>query len=364
MILTKSDFSYQLPDELVAHRPLRDRSSSKMLVYRQREIIDTYTNNLKHYLPKGAMLVRNNSRVIPSRIFGQTVHGGKVEIMLLQPILDSTACRWQALGRPLKKLKEHSVLKFGDVEGRILKKHENHETPYVDIEFTLTWEQFYTWIQDVGHIPLPPYIKRETQIAAKDSPDRETYQTVYANTQGSVAAPTAGLHFNSQLIQQLQEQGVTFCDVTLHVGAGTFLPVKTESLNQHVMHKESYFVSSESYESIIKAKSDGRPIIGVGTTSLRCLESFYLLGKADEDWSLHTNKWHQTDLFIKPTHKDYRYKPAWMHGLMTNFHQPESTLLMLVSSLVGFEEVRSIYQHAIQKNYRFFSYGDASLLYF
>ena len=365
MKLSRNDFNYELPPKLVAQTPLSGRSDSKLLVFQNDRIIDSAISALKDHIEPGTLFIRNNSRVIPSRILGETSFGGRVEVMLIEPVPEEGICCWKALGKPLKKMKVGSVLKFGDIEAEVISKTENIDTPFIHVNFNLEWDEFYSWIEREGYIPLPPYIKRENPKVAPESDDTLRYQTVYADTKGSVAAPTAGLHFTNELIATLKEEmNVSFADVTLHVGAGTFLPVKTQTIENHLMHSERYFIPSSTYTKIRDAQKDHRNIISVGTTSLRTLESFYLEGKEQENWQDLLDRWNSTDLFIYPKSTNDRYRPGLVDGIMTNFHQPESTLLMLISSLVGYHGMEKIYRHAIEMEYRFFSYGDSSLLMF
>lgn len=361
--LKTSDFSYSLPEELVAQNPCDQRENSRLLIYDNSQISESVTKDLSNYIDEGTLFVRNNSRVIPSRLLGETIHGGKVELMLIEPISDTNECQWKALGKPLKKMKVGSKLIFSGVEAEITNKNTTDDTPFVVVSFSKTWDEFYSWLEQTGYIPLPPYIKRNDPKPAHQSEDTARYQTVYAAPKGSVAAPTAGLHFTNNLIDELiSNKNVDFADVTLHVGAGTFLPVKSDDIFNHKMHHERYFISSESYYKIAKARSEGRKVICIGTTSLRCLESFYLSGLKDSNWEEKLDRWSSTNLFIYPKDKDYKYKPGLIDGIMTNFHQSESTLLMLISSLLGVDETRRVYQYAKDNKFRFFSYGDSSLL--
>lgn len=363
MKLSKKDFYYELPPELVAHRPLEDRSAARLLVARHEEYLHAKVNDLQDHLPPKALVVRNNSRVIPSRMIGQTRHGGKIEVMLIEPLQNTQTCKWKALGKPMKKLKPGTELFFGETIGTI-EEVIDALTPYFTISFPLNWDAFYGFVESVGYIPLPPYIKRDQPQPASLSEDTASYQTVYANPRGSVAAPTAGLHFTQELCQKLAAQSnIKFVDVTLHVGAGTFLPVKSESIQEHEMHKERYLITQESWESIFHAYQNDIPIFAVGTTTFRSVESFLSLAPMGQLFE-KTDQWHSTDLFIYPKTRDDRYQSKVFSGMMTNFHQPESTLIMLIAALMGFDKAMEIYNLAMANGYRFYSYGDSSLLYF
>jgi S-adenosylmethionine:tRNA ribosyltransferase-isomerase len=283
--------------------------------------------------------------------------------MLLRPIAGQGNC-WDALGRPFRKLQEGFRIEFpGNCTATILRQELNGTQPYVEVNFDLPHEEFSNWIDQEGYIPLPPYIARPQAVNAEQSPDRERYQTVYAMERGSVAAPTAGLHFDKQSWEKLHEAGIETAPVTLHVGGGTFLPVKSAEISQHKMHKESFRMSHRTFDCINSALKDTRPIVAIGTTTLRCVESFALV-KKEKGSEYALNNWLDTDLFIYPKHREDTYQPWAIQGLMTNFHQPESSLLMLVSSLVGYESMKKIYSEAVAQKYRFLSYGDTSLLWF
>ncbi len=363
MSLSKKDFHYDLPPELVAHQPLENRAEAKLLVARGGQFINTKVHRLLDYLPQEAVIIRNNSRVIPSRIIGKTKHGGRVEIMLIEPLSHSKTCKWKAIGKPMKKLKPSVDIYFGTTVGTVEEVH-SATTPYFTISFPLTWEDFYGFVEDEGFIPLPPYIKREHPLPASQSADTKSYQTVYAGPRGSVAAPTAGLHFTTELCEKLSQQSkIKIVDITLHVGAGTFLPVKTEQLDQHEMHAEKYFIPQDSWQAIYTAYQQKIPIFTVGTTSFRSMESFLSLTTMDQ-LADKAEQWWSTDLFIYPKTRAERYRSKILAGIMTNFHQPESTLLMLISALVGYDKTKALYQFAIENSYRFYSYGDSSLIFF
>lgn len=360
--LTLKDFSYEIPDSLVAQEPLSDRAASRLLVHHPSGTIEhSAIQALPDLLPKGTHLIVNDTRVVPGRLLGQTIHGGKIELMLLRP-LDSSLNIWSALGKPFKKLAVGQRIYFpADCVAEIVAREEQGTQPSVHVKFSLDFEEFWHWMEREGYIPLPPYIHRKDAPNAQSSSDRERYQTIYAREKGSVAAPTAGLHFSEGLWQALIAKGITPVPVTLHVGGGTFLPVKSDTISQHNMHKERYMVTSDSYRKLQHALAEDLPIVAVGTTSLRCIESFARMA-ALESADILLNRWHETELFLYPKTKESRISPWAISGLITNFHQSESSLLMLVSALIGYQATRDLYVEAIQERYRFYSYGDASLL--
>ena len=339
--MKKSDFYFDLPEELIAQTPLQQRDSSRLL------LLDKETGALEHrhfyelpeFLQAGDCLVLNDSRVLPARLLGSRSTGGSVELVLLRDLGDG---RWECLSRPGKKTRPGTELSFGDgeltatvedvVEGgnRIVQFH------YQGI--------FLEVLERLGKMPLPPYIKEELQ-------DAERYQTVYSRELGSAAAPTAGLHFTKELLERIEAKGVRVCYVTLHVGLGTFRPVKEEEIEDHAMHSEFCIVPEETAEIVNETKRSGGRVIAVGTTSCRTLESF-----ANEDGTLPAgSRW--TEIFIYP---GYRFK--CIDALITNFHLPESTLIMLVSALAGREHVLNAYETAVKERYRFFSFGDAMFI--
>ncbi|MCA8867602.1 MAG: tRNA preQ1(34) S-adenosylmethionine ribosyltransferase-isomerase QueA [Rhodobacteraceae bacterium] len=344
-----SDFDFDLPEDLIATRPARPRSSSRLLVATETRLEDRIFSDLPHLLRPGDRLVLNDTKVIPARLFGQRLRRSDqgetragVEITLLSP--DGTG-NWRAMAKPGKRLKPGETVEFGaGLEARIVAKPEGE----VLLAFNLTGEAFDGALAEVGKMPLPPYIAALRQV---DSRDNEDYQTVFARHKGAVAAPTASLHFDEALLARLQRQGVDICHVTLHVGAGTFLPVKVDDVSQHRMHAEWGQVSQSAADEINQTRKKGGRIIPVGTTALRLIET-----AVDDDGTLHAYQ-DETRIFITPGH---RFRVA--DGLITNFHLPKSTLMMLVSALMGQKRIREIYDHAINQHYRFFSYGDSSLL--
>lgn len=344
-----SDFDFDLPERLIATRPARPRSSARLLVARGDAITDARVSDLPAFLRPGDLLVLNDTRVIPARLTGtrtrDTGQGpatARIEVTLLEP---APGGQWQALAKPLRKLRQGEVIRFGD---RLSARVEAITEAALTLSFDATGEAFDAALAQVGAMPLPPYI---AALRAPDDQDRTDYQTVWAERPGAVAAPTASLHFDAPLLEALDAAGVQRVHVTLHVGAGTFLPVKTDDASQHRMHAERGLVTAQAAAAINAAKAEGRRVIPVGTTALRLIES-----AADGDGRVRPFDG-QTDIFIRPGHA-FRVTD----GLMTNFHLPRSTLMMLVSALMGTDRIRAIYSHAVRENYRFFSYGDASLL--
>lgn len=342
MELKKSDFYFDLPQELIAQDPLEDRSSSRLLV------LDKHTGEISHhvfkdivdYLKPGDCLVLNNTKVIPARLLGEREGtGAHVEVLLLKR---KEADVWETLVRPGKKCKPGTRLSFGDglLKAEVLETVEEGNR-LIRFAYEGIWEEV---LDRLGEMPLPPYITHKLQ-------DRNRYQTVYAKYEGSAAAPTAGLHFTRELLEQIEAKGVTIAYVTLHVGLGTFRPVKEENVLEHHMHSEYYQVPETEAEKINSAKKNGGRIVCVGTTSCRTVES-----AADEQGIVHAGSGN-TEIFIYP---GYRFKV--LDALITNFHLPESTLVMLVSALAGREHVLSAYEEAIRQKYRFFSFGDAMFI--
>ncbi|MGC9417590.1 MAG: tRNA preQ1(34) S-adenosylmethionine ribosyltransferase-isomerase QueA [Rhodovulum sp.] len=344
-----SDFDFDLPEELIATRPARPRSSARLLVAEGKTVQDLHVCDLPDLLGPGDRLVLNDTQVLPARLTGtrrrETTQGpveARVEITLMEPVPEG---RWRAMAKPLRKLKPGESVVFSDVLSAEV-VHKGAED--VVLAFNLEGADFDSALSEAGAMPLPPYIAAKR---AADARDAEDYQTVWAARPGAVAAPTASLHFDEPLLAQLCARGVEFTHVTLHVGAGTFLPVKTDDISAHKMHSEWGEVTETAAAEINATRAAGGRIIPVGTTALRLIES-----AADEAGALHP--WvGETDIFIRP---GYRFRIA--DGLMTNFHLPRSTLMMLVSALMGTEAIRKIYDHAVRSRYRFFSYGDASLL--
>ena len=346
--MKKSDFYYELPKELIAQDPLADRSSSRLmyLPLEGGETRDLHFSDIKQYLKKGDCLVLNDTKVIPARLLGQRENsGGAIELLLLKR---KSEYEWECLTKPGKKCREGSGFTFGDgrLRAEVVRVLEDGNR-IVRFEYEGIWEEI---LDSLGQMPLPPYITHTLQ-------DRDRYQTVYAKNTGSAAAPTAGLHFTKELLGELEEMGVRLAYVTLHVGLGTFRPVKEEEVLDHHMHSEFYSVSKETAELIneVKLSGSGR-IICVGTTSCRTIESAAYFDEEKGSYLLRAGS-ADTEIFIYP---GYEFK--MLQGLITNFHLPESTLIMLVSALAGRERVLEAYGEAVEKKYRFFSFGDAMLL--
>lgn len=339
--MNKSDFDFYLPEELIAQTPLEKRDTSRLLHLDKQtgEIEHKHFYDIKQYLHEGDCLVLNDSRVLPARLIGARPTGGTVELVLLKDLGDN---RWECLSRPGRKTKPGQELVFG-----------NGELTAVVEEVTLGGNRivkfsyegiFLEILERLGKMPLPPYIKEELQ-------DSERYQTVYSKELGSAAAPTAGLHFTKELLAEIADMGVKICYVTLHVGLGTFRPVKADKIEDHEMHSEFCIVPEETAETVNAVKRAGGRVIAVGTTSCRTLESF-----TTEDGTLQaTSGW--TNIFIYPG-----YKFKCIDALITNFHLPESTLIMLVSALAGRENILNAYNTAVMERYRFFSFGDAMMI--
>lgn len=344
-----NDFDFDLPDELIATRPARPRSSARLLVAEAGRITDARVSELGQWLRPGDRLVLNDSKVIPARLSGVrmragTAEGGaaRIEVTLLEPRAGGV---WAALLKPLKKVRDGEEIRFTErLSARLVAKEEGQGI----LHFSLVGEDLDAELEVAGQMPLPPYIAAKRDA---DAADRHDYQTVWAARPGAVAAPTASLHFDTPLLAELTALGVTFTHVTLHVGAGTFLPVKVEDVTQHKMHAEWGEVSDKAAEEIAATKAAGGRVIPVGTTALRLIETAARETGAVRPWV------GATDIFIYP---GFEFHVA--DALMTNFHLPKSTLMMLVSALMGTERVRQIYRHALNEKYRFFSYGDASLL--
>ena len=336
-----SDFWYDLPEELIAQTPLEKRDTSRLLALNRQtgEIAHRHFYDILDYLNPGDCLVMNDSRVLPARLLGHRPTGGAVEVLLLRDLGDK---KWECLCKPGRKMQVGNEVIFGDGE-LTATVVEVQETGNRVVEFHYEGI-FLEVLERLGKMPLPPYIKAELA-------DQERYQTVYSREVGSAAAPTAGLHWTNELLDKARAKGVKTAFVTLHVGLGTFRPVKAEEITDHHMHAELCMISEETAEMLNKTKAEGGRIICVGTTSCRTLESL-----VNEDGSFEAkSKW--TEIFIYP---GYRFKA--MEGLITNFHLPESTLVMLVSAFAGRENVLHAYEEAVKERYRFFSFGDAMVI--
>lgn len=341
-----SDFDFELPEGRIALRPAEPRDSARLLQVRPGgRLSDHRVRDLPLLLRAGDVLVVNETRVIPARLKGRRLREGSdvaVEATLHQRVSEGA---WRAFMRPGKKIAQGDRLRFGDLSAIVAAKGDAGE---FTLAFDLSGPELDAAVAGVGEMPLPPYIASKRR---EDARDRSDYQTVYARTEASVAAPTAGLHFTAELIDRLSVSGIDLVPVTLHVGAGTFLPVKTEDVSQHRMHAEWGEITRDAAGRINAARAAGGRVVCVGTTSLRLLESAAGVDGGLDAWT------GETDIFITPGHR-FRIADA----LMTNFHLPKSTLFMLVSALAGLDEMRTAYAHAIANGYRFYSYGDASLL--
>ena len=345
-MLTK-DFYFDLPDSLIAQEPSEKRGEDRLLVLDKNsgEYKDMMMSDFPSLLPENSVLVVNNSKVRKARTYAESVEtGGVVEFLFLGKNSDGS---WKAMVTKSKRQKKGKRFVWKDSEGKayvyaVIEKENDDGTR--DVRFDSDIDE--SFFQTLGHVPLPPYIKREDNWK-----DENRYQTIYAKKEGSVAAPTAGLHFTPEIMEKIKERGIKIYEVTLHVGAGTFLPVRSEEIENHHMHTESYEISPETAEELNKAKREGKTIVAVGTTSIRTLES-----ASDENGVLTSLKG-DTSIFIYPG-----YKFKFVDNLLTNFHTPESTLLMLVSALAGKDHIMESYRHAVEEKYRFFSYGDAMFI--
>ncbi len=336
-LLNKNSYHYDLPPELIAQTPIEPRDSSRLLVY------DKKTGKIEHkifhdiidYLTEKDVLVINNTRVLPARLFGYKDTGAKIEI-LLQKRIDLK--NWECIARPTKRLKEGDKVTFSQHLSCIIKEKGDYGLVKVCFDYDGTFEHR---LSEVGTVPLPPYIKEKLK-------DSERYQTVYSKIEGSSAAPTAGLHFTPELLQRIKDKGVQIVEVLLHVGLGTFRPVKEDNILKHEMHSEFIEMSEQNADILNKAKKNGKRIIAVGTTSVRVLET-----SCNEN-GLFVPMKTNTNIFIYPS---YKFKAV--DALITNFHLPESTLIMLVSAFIGRDETIKVYEEAVKQKYRFFSFGDA-----
>jgi S-adenosylmethionine:tRNA ribosyltransferase-isomerase len=367
--LSLKDFHFEVPESLVAQHPLKERDASKLLIWDGHKISHSQVADLYKDVPEGSLFIVNDSRVIASRMHGRLETGGAIELLLLEPVNSERPGdkeSWLCLGRPMKKLARGTKVFFSDGLSATVIRESTHSPsgpePF-EVTLSLSGEALLSWLSTHGEMPLPPYISRKESSAAVQREDRERYQTVYSKGLGSVAAPTAGLHFTDRVISLLKQKNCSIAHVTLHVGAGTFLPVKTDDPANHKMHSERFLVPKETLLAITKAKAEGRKIIVVGTTALRSLEGLGLLAAQSATPSLDmAGRWLRTDIFIRPSTASHRHKPWCADALMTNFHQPESTLFMLICALVGYDAARRIYKEATETQYRFYSYGDSSLL--
>jgi len=333
-----SDFDYFLPEKLIAQFPLEQRTASRLLHVKENELTDRYFTDLIDLLNKGDLLIFNNTKVIPARLHGKKETGGKVEVLIERVIDEHNVL---AHVRASKSPKQGSIL---ILESAIKAEMTGRQGELFKLKFNSD-QSVLSLLDQYGHMPLPPYIARDDEVT-----DQQRYQTVYAKEPGAVAAPTAGLHFDDVILQQLKDKGVNFSYVTLHVGAGTFQPVRCDNILDHKMHSEYIEVSQQVVEQINKTKQQGGRVVAVGTTAVRSIESAASEGELKSFSG-------DTDIFIYP---GYKFKV--IDALITNFHLPQSTLLMLVSALAGYDNMMTAYAHAVEKEYRFFSYGDAMFI--
>ncbi len=338
--MKKTDFHFDLPKELIAQHPTKQRTQSRLLVLNKNT---GQTQNLKfpdiiQFLNKGDLLVFNNTKVIPARLFGKKITGGKVEVFIERLLNDNSAI---AMFKSSKAIKLGTPIYFN--EQTILPTARKGMFFLIETQNNASLTEL---MDEFGHMPLPPYIQRKDELE-----DKSRYQTVYAKEKGAVAAPTAGLHFDEELLQQIEDKDINTAYVTLHVGAGTFQPVKTDSINDHIMHKEWLHVDDEVAQLVKQTKAAGNKVIAVGTTAVRCLETASQSGGI----KAYTG---DTNIFIYP---GYQFKVV--DKLLTNFHLPESTLIMLVSAMCGRENTLNAYKHAVEEKYRFFSYGDGMFIF-
>ncbi len=338
--MKKSDFNFDLPKELIAQHPCKERTGSRLLALNKHtgETQDLQFPDIIEFLNKGDLLVFNNTKVIPARLYGKKITSGKVEVFIERLLNDNSAI---AMFKSSKAIKLGTPVYFN--EQTIVPTARKGMFFLIETQNNASLTEL---MDEFGHMPLPPYIQRDDELE-----DKSRYQTVYAKEKGAVAAPTAGLHFDEELLQQIKEKGINTAYVTLHVGAGTFQPVKTDSINDHIMHKEWLQVSEEVTELVKQTKASGNKVIAVGTTAVRCLETASQSGEI-KPYSGDTN------IFIYP---GYQFK--LVDKLLTNFHLPESTLIMLVSAMCGRENTLNAYKHAVKEKYRFFSYGDGMFVY-
>ena len=340
--LKVADFDYELPEELIAQTPIKKRDESRLMILNRKEqtIEHKVFKDVIDYLKPGDVLVRNNTKVIPARLYGKKETGANVEFLLLKNIEGDV---WESIVRPGNKLHVGAKVIFGDgiLEAEILEVMPGG-TRKVEFKYDGIFNEI---LDKIGLMPLPPYIHETLK-------EKDRYQTVYAKYEGSAAAPTAGLHFTPELLEEIRKKGIEIANVTLHVGIGTFRPVKEDTVEAHKMHSEHFYIKQEDVEKINKAKQEGRRVIAVGTTSCRVLESI-----ADEKTGMVKQIEDDTEIFIYPG-----YKFKCIDGLITNFHLPQSTLLMLVSALAGKEYIMKAYKEAVKERYRFFSFGDAMFI--
>ncbi len=344
---TTADFDFTLPDDLIAQRPSARRGQSRLMSLQPKgaPLFNSFEDIIHHF--KGdEVLILNDTRVVPARLFGRKSSGGRVEVFFLESLGDD-----RILAMTRGRLKPGDEVHLPLEATATLLERDEYGRGVFTLALSSSFKEegitaLWTWLEEAGHLPLPPYIQREA-----DEADQERYQTIFAKSPGAVAAPTAGLHFTEDILETLQQRGVSIAYVTLHVGPGTFLPVKSERIEEHIMHSERYSIPLTTQELM----RSGRPLVAVGTTVVRALESFALLASEDSKaWGDTAQR--STEIFITPG-----YQWQMVDGLITNFHLPQSTLLMLVSALAGYERVMMSYQAAVRESLRFYSYGDASV---
>jgi S-adenosylmethionine:tRNA ribosyltransferase-isomerase len=340
-LLATNSYDYYLPKELIAQYPAEQRTASRLMHIKRNtgEIAHRQFTDILELIKEGDLVILNSSKVFPARLFAEKENGTKVEILLLYQLNDN---KWKCMASPGKRLKQPQYLHFSENLSGFISSGDREGLREIDFTCQINfWEE----IQRIGHIPLPPYIERNDTFS-----DRERYQTVYAKEIGSIAAPTAGFHFDNDILDALRDKGVLFSEVILHIGIGTFRPVKTEYITEHHMHSELATIPESTAEAINIAKKEGRRVICIGTTSTRSVESFWQEGKMQSG-----SKW--TDIFIYP---GFQFQVT--DALLTNFHLPKSTLLMMISAFGGFETIQKAYRIAVERKYRFFSYGDAMFI--
>ena len=346
-----ADFNFNLPENLIAQEPLKNKEQTPMLVFQNNQILDKKINDLIDFFEEGSVMIFNQVKVIKAKLTGKISRNSA----LIHFNLDQESNGlWNALCRPAKKVRVGDIVMISqdlndDFFCEIIEKDNDG---FIKIKFNCDEVELLTKLEKYGSVPLPPYIKRDGNNQKDSQNDQKNYQTIYAQDGTAVAAPTAGLHFNENIFNKIKAKKIQCVFLTLNVGAGTFLPVRTESLKEHKMHSEKFFLSKENCEIINNAKKNGKKIIAVGTTSLRAVES-----SVDKDGILHPQN-RSTEIFIYPP---YDFKIVDI--LMTNFHLPKSTLFMLICAFIGYENAFKLYSHAIEKQYRFYSYGDSSLLF-
>jgi S-adenosylmethionine:tRNA ribosyltransferase-isomerase len=388
------DYNYRLPTEKIAEFPAEERDKSKLLIYKDHEIREDLFCQIHNYIPENTLLVFNNSRVINARLIFQNSNGATIEIFCLEPTNKNNLAVWNCLIGNVKRIKDSEILKKDFIVNNkpvsLIVKNNLKKTDYFEVEFELSDKtiSFFDAIEVAGELPLPPYIKRDFEES-----DKVSYQTIYSKSKGSVAAPTAGLHFTNYVFEKLKEKKINTSELTLHVGAGTFLPVKSEKMIDHKMHSERIFVKKEFLKQLMETLKAKNMVIAVGTTSVRTIESLYWIGLKIKngfvlkDKEILVEQWDayeineeiglldslqeiinyldsnnldeiegETKIIIAPG-----YKFKFINGLITNFHQPQSTLLLLISALVG-DNWKKIYDYALKNKFRFLSFGDSSLL--